>query len=168
MVAVLVSGAGCLVSSPASPTVTVPPTPAATASEVTTLIYTLTNEERAKLGLSLLEKDSFLEGLAMEHSENMARLNNFGHERYGWRTLDSQQAPGTMRAENLSLTPVRKYTPGNLLSSEEIAAWTIQGWLNSPRHREALLDVRLTRTGVGVVKTDEYFYITQDFEGKLN
>jgi len=120
------------------------------------------------LGLSLLEKDSFLEGLAVEHSENMARLNNFGHERYGWRTLAYQQAPGTMRAENLSLTPVRKYTPGPLLSSEEIAAWTIQGWLNSPREREALLDVRLTRTGVGVAKTDEYFYITQDFEGKLN
>jgi len=120
------------------------------------------------LGLSMLEKDGFLEGLAVEHSENMARLNHFGHERYGWRSLDYQQAPGTIRAENLSQTPVRRYTPGPLLSAEEVAAWTIQGWLTSPKHKEAMLDGRLTRTGVGIVRTDEYFYITQAFEGKLD
>jgi len=165
--AVLVAGTGCLVSSSAPTTVTTTPTPAATVSEVTALIYALANEERAKRGLPSLERDDFLEGLAMEHSENMAQSGYFGHERYGWeRSLYYQLTVGTRRAENLARAPVREYNPGRLLSSEEIAAWTIQGWLDSPEHREALLDTGLTRTGVGIVKTDEYFYITQDFEGK--
>jgi uncharacterized protein YkwD len=125
----------------------------------------MVNEERAKVGISSLQWDSFLEGLALEHSENMARLNHFGHERFGWRNFNDQQRPGTTRAENLALTPVRRFSPGPLLSAREIAAWTIDGWLNSPSHKEAMLDGKLKLTGIAIIRTDEYFYVTQDFEG---
>jgi uncharacterized protein YkwD len=114
-----------------------------------------------------LEPDSFLRELALEHSESMARLNSFSHDRFGWRNVNYEQKPGTMRAENLALTPVRRFKPGPLLSAEEIASWTIEGWLDSRSHRETMLDSRLTLTGIAVVRTDDYFWITQDFEGYL-
>lgn len=104
----------------------------------------------------------------MEHSENMARLNSFSHDRFGWHNINYQQKPGTVRAENLALTPVRRFKPGPLISAEEIAQWTIDGWLNSPSHRDTMLDRRVILTGIAVVRTDDYFWITQEFEGPLH
>ncbi|OGO36558.1 MAG: hypothetical protein A2147_07300, partial [Chloroflexi bacterium RBG_16_57_8] len=150
-----------------SPPTAAPSPPASIVSEVKALVHAKVNGERAKVGLSPLRPDSFLEELALEHSESMARLNNFSHDRFGWRNVNYEQRPGTIRAENLALTPVRRFRPGPLLSAEEIAAWTIEGWLNSPSHRETMLDRRLTLTGIAVVRTDDYFWITQDFEGPL-
>jgi uncharacterized protein YkwD len=158
------------VSSATVSTVTPLPTGAvtpATPEEVVPLVFAKVNAERAKAGLAPVVRDEFLEGLAVEHSERMARLNIFGHERYGWRELNFQQQAGTVREENLALTPVRHFTPGPLLDADEIASWTIEGWLASPSHRQAMLDGRLTRAGVAVVLTNDHFYITQDFEGPL-
>ena len=137
----------------------------ATENEVANLFYTLVNEKRMENGLPPLKKSSLLEELAIEHSENMARTGHFGHERLGWRDLSFGMSPGTMRGENISLTPVQRYIPGPFLSSGEVVAWAVDGLLSSPGHRANMLSNTFAHTGVGVVMNNGYFYITQIFEG---
>lgn len=137
----------------------------ATASEVANLFYILVNEKRVENGLHPLKESSLLEELAIEHSENMALTGHFGHERLGWRSFTFGQLPGTIRGENLSMTPKQQYVPGPFLSSEEVVAWAVEGLLGSPGHRANMLSKTFTHTGVGVVMSDGYFYITQIFDG---
>lgn len=75
--------------------------------------------------------------------------------------------PGTIRAENISLTPEREYIPGPLLSAEEVAKWSVSGWMESSGHRENILNSSFSKTGIGIYYDDGYFYITQIFEGNL-
>ncbi len=154
-----------LASSCATPSVTQVASKEGPVPELANLIYTLVNEERVKFGLRPLEKDSLLEELAMEHSKNMAVTGHFGHERFGWRDFTFSMRPGTVRGENLSLTPTRKYTPGPILSYKEVATWAVEGWMKSPGHKKNILST-FTHTGVGAWIKGDYYYITQIFEGK--
>jgi len=49
---------------------------------------------------------------------------------------------------------------------EEIVDLAIDGWMNSPGHRENVLYKDYTHGGVGVVKINEYYIITHDFIGR--
>jgi uncharacterized protein YkwD len=52
---------------------------------------------------------------------------------------------------------------------DQIAATTSKGWMDSPGHRQNILDKGYTRTGIGVaVAGDDKVYITQMFCGVTN
>ena len=159
-------------TTPPPPTTTLSATPTTTlteveptAPEVDNLFFILVNEKRIENGLQPLQESSLLEELAIEHSENMALTGHFAHERLGWRDFSFGMSPGTIRGENLSLTPMQRYIPGPFLSSEEVVAWAVDGLLASPGHRLNMLNKSFTHTGIGVAKSNGYFYITQIFEG---
>ena len=42
---------------------------------------------------------------------------------------------------------------------EDIAAEVIKGWMDSPAHRESLLDPSFRRMGVGVAATEDGYYL---------
>jgi uncharacterized protein YkwD len=47
---------------------------------------------------------------------------------------------------------------------EELASSTVNGWMNSPGHRENILRKTYDREGIGVaISTDDKVYITEDF-----
>lgn len=139
-----------------------------TESEVEELIIVLVNDERQQFELSTLSEDALLTGLAREHSTTMVENDFFGHERYpGERDLSWGQLPGTIRGENLAKIPTTRYIPGPYISLQEVCEWAVSGWMDSPGHRDNMLEPRFTETGVGVSFSDgwDYLYITQIFEG---
>jgi len=139
-----------------------------TETEAEELIIVLVNDERQQFSLSTLSEDPLLTGLAWEHSISMVENNFFGHERYpGERPLGYNMSPGTIRGENLAKIPTRQVTPGPYLSLQEVCEWAVSSWMDSPGHRDNILEPRYTKTGVGVSFSDEwdYLYITQIFEG---
>lgn len=142
--------------------------PKYTVDEVATGIHTEINNIRIEHGLEPLAIDPFLASLAQEHSDSMATYAHLSHERVlGERDLSTGQQPGTVRGENISMTPQRRYIPGPYLSLEEVVGWIVSGWMGSPGHKANILDLRFTQTGVGVSLKGGYLYITQDFEGRL-
>jgi uncharacterized protein YkwD len=139
-----------------------------TEAQAEALIIVLVNAERQQSGLSALSGDSLLASLAKEHSISMVENNFFSHTRYpGERSFDYDMLPGEIRGENIAMIPTRQYVPGPYLSLQEVCAWAVSAWMNSPAHRANMLESRFTRTGVGVAFSEggDYLYITQMFEG---
>jgi uncharacterized protein YkwD len=130
--------------------------------------HELVNDERAILGLDSLRINSQLTSLANEHSEEMTQYDFFSHERMpGFRGLNWEMQPGTFRGENLAKVPQRQYLPGPLLPANEVAAWAVSGWMDSPGHKDNILTPNYMHTGIGVSFSNGYLYITQIFEGNL-
>jgi uncharacterized protein YkwD len=141
-----------------------------TEAEVEELIIVLVNDERQQYDLSTLSEDALLTSLAREHSISMVENNFFGHERYpGERPLSYNMSPGTMRGENLAKIPTKQVIPGPYLSLQEVCEWAVSGWMDSPGHKDNILEPCYSKTGVGVSLSEEgdfsYLYITQIFEG---
>ncbi len=141
-----------------------------TEAEVEELITVLVNDERQQYDLITLSEDALLTDLAREHSAYMAENHLLTHERFpGERPLSYNMSPGTMRGENLAKIPTRQYIPGPYLSLQEVCEWAVSGWMDSPGHRDNILEPNFNETGVGVSFSDEgdfiYLYITQIFEG---
>ncbi|MEJ5185593.1 MAG: CAP domain-containing protein [Candidatus Geothermincolales bacterium] len=157
----------------------------AKAEELALRIHQLTNEQRRHHGLKSLEWDGELAAIAYQHSSDMARRNYFDHtspegksfaDRYREHGYQKNTRVGDVvygGAENLFLNNVaRSYTydkdTGEVYSYEfssleEIARSTVEGWMQSPGHRENIL-TPFTREGIGVYVTDDgKIYITQNF-----
>ena len=155
------------------------------ADELASRIHQLTNEERRRHGLRALEWDRELAAIAYLHSSDMARRDYFDHispegknfaDRYrehGYRKSTRVGDVVYEGAENLFLNNIaRSYTydkeTGEVYSYdfnslEEIAKSTVEGWMQSPGHRENIL-TPFTREGIGIYITDDgKVYITQNF-----
>ncbi len=121
-----------------------------------------TNFERESVGLGTLIHDTGLAELARKHSKNMLAQGFFAHEdpdgkRVGERAND--QYPELLYysiAENLASVMHHKNT-------ELMVDAAMQGWLNSPGHRDNLLNSRYTHLGVGAATDGKIVLITQVF-----
>ncbi len=152
-------------------------------------IHEASNAARRKAGLTELAWDEPLAAVATAHSGNMARRGFFAHESPEGET-PSQRAErlgvvcrrevGMMIyigvAENLFKTPPfgsheyyrlpdgtesRTY---HFKDEATVVRDAVEGWLNSPPHRENLLSPDLRRHGVGVaIAPDGTLLITDDF-----
>jgi uncharacterized protein YkwD len=145
-----------------------PPGIGYTESQAEQLIIALVNGQRQQSGLPALSEDALLASLAKEHSISMVEHNFFSHDRYpGERSFSYGQLPGTIRGENIAMVPTRQYIPGPYLSLQDVCAWAVSLWMNSPGHKANILKANYTRTGVGVAFSQggDYLYITQMFEG---
>lgn len=109
-------------------------------------VLELTNQERAKNGLSPLTYDSRLNVAADQYSATMANGDFFSHTGLDGSTPTSRANtvgfPGGV-AENI----------GAGYTSPEAA---VQGWMNSPGHRANILNPTYKSLGVG------YFYLAND------
>lgn len=102
--------------------------------------------------------DRRLARAARQHSEDMALRRYFAHVNgEGWRAGDRARAAGytyQQVAENLFWgTATRRDAP-------TLAADAVQAWLESPDHRDVLLDPALADVGVGVSRTGERLLVT--------
>ena len=123
------------------------------------------NAIRAERGLSTLDYDPRLQAAAINHSEEMYRLNYFSHT-----SPVSENSEMTQRirsegiayfksaGENLAMGPL----------SDDIAERFIQMWMDSPGHRDNLLTEAYRFTGVGVYGEGDRIYATQLFSERVD
>jgi len=155
------------------------------AQQIEYLVHELTNEERLDHGLSQLAFDPEITQIARGHSSDMAEREYFAHEtpegltptdRAKQNEYSCQKIVGLLIysgiAENIFQGHLfdSYYTVNGEITSyewsteEEIAKTTVDGWMNSPGHRENILTEIFDREGIGVeITQDHKVYVTQNF-----
>jgi uncharacterized protein YkwD len=105
-------------------------------------VLALVNEARADAGCGALTADPALAAVARAHSADMRDRDYFSHTSpEGLSPFDRAEQAGVdyARAENIAF-------------GQSDAAAVMEAWLESPGHRENILDCELTRLGVGVAE----------------
>ncbi len=129
----------------------------ATTAEMEALVYERINQIRQEEGLNPLQPNGPLAEVARQYSQRMAEEDFFGHI----------SPAGDSPAQRVSAASISYWIVGeNLFTSTnapEPAPLAVQGWMDSPGHRENVLRSSFTETGVGVWQRDSTYYFTQLF-----
>lgn len=154
-------------------------------SDLALMIHERINRVRKAHGLNFLQWDPHLAEIALSHSKDMAIRNYFDHvspegkdfsDRYREHGYSKTTRIGDreyLGGENLFLGNVvisytydqetKKILSYELCTLEDMAERAVNGWMESPGHRENIL-TPFSREGIGVyVKDDGEVYITQNF-----
>lgn len=118
-------------------------------------VIQLTNQQRAKYGLPALAADWELSRVARYKSADMRDKNYFNH------TSPTYGSPFTMM-KNFGV----QYSAAaeNIAAGQTTPQEVVNSWMNSPGHRQNILDSRMTHIGVGYAKGGSYrHYWTQMF-----
>jgi uncharacterized protein YkwD len=145
-------------------------------------VHERVNAARKSHGLNALTNDPELVGIARGHSEDMAKRGFFAHatpegetfeDRYATAGYDCRVPTGDARylggAENIAKTHagIPLETGEHHESAWDIAKGVVGGWLDSPGHRENLLNDPWRREGIGIYLQEEgqslEVYVTQNF-----
>ncbi len=109
------------------------------------VLIDFTNETRRDLGLPPLIKNDLLERSSFEKANEMARLGYFAHASPDgsapWKFFKAVNYPYTYAGENLAL---------NFATSKQVH----EGWLNSPKHRDNIIDPKFKEIGISVVPSE--------------
>lgn len=122
-------------------------------------IFTLVNVERQKDKLNPLIFDNQLAEIARDYSRQMAEENFFDH-------FDPNGADVVVRAKRARLKHWSKIGE-NLFSVENLKnfdAFAVKNWMESPTHRQNILDADFNTAGVGIFESDNgEIFITEVF-----
>jgi uncharacterized protein YkwD len=122
-----------------------------------TFVQQQINQIRQKQGLSELRSNSKLAEVARRYSQKMAEQNFFSHTSpNGDRVTERVRSAGIyywIVGENL-------FRGTNF---PDPAAEAVEGWMNSPGHRENILRPEYRETGIGVWRVGNTYYFTQLF-----
>lgn len=118
-------------------------------------VVDLTNQERAKNGLSALKIDTTLSKMAHEKSRDMSANGYFSH------TSPTYGSPFDMM-KKYGIT--YHYAGENIAMGQQTPEEVVKAWMNSQGHRENILNPNYNYIGVGYVSQGNYW--TQEFIGK--
>lgn len=120
-------------------------------------VFQITNLVRSSCGLSPMDNDPVLWKVAQARSQDMVRRAYFSH--YDPQT---DECLARLLLKEMGTSPVRigevilLVTPTHQDVSPLVqAAEMVQDWLDSPPHRDALLDPDYTQAGVGISLTEQ-------------
>ncbi len=118
----------------------------------------MANRERAKAGLSPLQKDEGLTQAARAHATAMAAQQKLSHQLSGEPNLEHRLAANTKTqldhaGENVAFAPSVDQAQDSLM--------------HSPPHRANLLNAGYNIAGFSVVRSGSLLYVTQDFGHSL-
>ncbi|MFQ5648227.1 MAG: CAP domain-containing protein [Candidatus Aenigmatarchaeota archaeon] len=154
------------------------PPPKVAASDIEVLIHGFVNQERARAGLGQLAMNQEVAHVARAHSQDMAENSYLSHEDlegklHNERLEDANITYYNKSAENLAEGTIVSgvYTvEGEVVSKdyrteEELAQAMVEGWMESPGHRENIVTPGYDEagTGVAVAPDNETYYFTQVF-----
>jgi hypothetical protein len=111
----------------------------------------LVNRERQSRGLAALASDERLHHAARLHSQRMAAAHEISHQFAGEPELQ------------LRLRAARSDTNGENVAVAGDAERAHTALMHSPHHRENILDREFNSVGIGVVRTWQGVFVTQDF-----
>lgn len=118
-------------------------------------VVELTNQERAKQGLSPLKIDTELSKVAREKSSDMASNGYFAHN------SPSYGSPFDMMKQfGISYSTAGENIAKGQRTPEEV----VNAWMNSEGHRANIMNANFTHIGVGYVEQGNHW--TQQFIGK--
>jgi uncharacterized protein YkwD len=118
----------------------------------------LINQARSEHGLQPLMVDERLTRAARKHSELMAQHSGLSHQ------FEGEPPPQTRLADEG--LPSDRESENVALNNHSIAS-AHEGLMNSPPHRQSILDPDYNVVGVGVVRDGDTIYVTEDFARKL-
>lgn len=125
---------------------------AAPASGPTAEVVALVNQERAKAGCSALTVNAKLTTAALNHSKDMAAHSNMSH------TGSDGSDPGQrITRAGYSWTTYGENVAYGYSTPEQV----MNGWMNSPGHRQNILNCAFKEIGVGLAQPNSYW--TQAF-----
>jgi len=121
-------------------------------SEFEKQVVDLTNAERTKAGLKPLQISNPLMDVAQEKSEDMAKNNYFSH------TSPTYGSPfDQIKAAGISYRSAGE----NIAQGQKTPQQVVQAWMESPGHRQNIMNANYTHIGVGFVEDGNYW--TQQF-----
>jgi uncharacterized YkwD family protein len=124
-------------------------------SQVAQQVIDLTNEQRRQNGLQPLKADPQLSGVALKKSQDMQQNGYFSH------TSPTYGSPFDMMRD----FGVSYKTAGeNIAQGQRTPQEVVNAWMNSPGHRQNILNPNYTHIGVGYVESGNHW--TQMFIGK--
>lgn len=110
-------------------------------------LLTSTNQERVKRSVSPLSENQLLNEAAQAKAEDMKQRNYWSHEtpdgKQPWVFVDASKYSYDKAGENLAY---------GFMSSDA----TVAGWMQSPSHRENMLDNGYTEVGFGIAEASGY------------
>jgi len=134
-------------------------TDAAAVSSVEKEAFDLINKKRSDAGLEPLVWNEQLAALAREHSDDMAEFKYFSHKGTDGTMVDA-------RADKLGIinwSAIGENIAFNRGYSDA-ASFAVSCWMESPGHRQNILDKRWNQSGIGAaILPDGTYYFTQVF-----
>ncbi len=128
--------------------------------QVEQLIFNKVNEERAKAGVPALSYNSTMETYARIKSKDMGDKNYFDHKDLNGELITAQMARDGVSysawGENIAYI-------GGVSDAAALADQFMTNWMNSQGHRENILSTNFSSIGVGVYKSGNRYYATQEF-----
>lgn len=115
------------------------------------------NLERARAGLPSLKVDDRLTQAARAHSVLMAKAKQLSH-----RFPDEPPLPKRLAATNIRFSQDAE----NVAYDYSVQA-AHEGLMLSPPHRANILSPKYNTVGIGVVRSGDVFWVTQDFANRL-
>ena len=122
-------------------------------SEMERQILDWTNQERAKVNAPALSWDNRVAIAARLHSDEMAKQKELAHQ------LEDEPK----FTERLSLQGARFSAAAENVGFGDDAETLQSGWMHSPPHRANLLNPAYTAMGVGIVRSGNRLWATEDF-----
>ena len=127
------------------------------------LIVEKTNQFRQQHGLRKVETNPNLSEAARYFANFMAKNNKYGHTADGLRPAGRAREHGyqyCIVTENIAY----QYNSAGF-ATQELAEKFVNGWKESPGHRENMLDPDVTETGLAVARSEEtgHYYAVQMF-----
>jgi Cysteine-rich secretory protein family len=120
-------------------------------------LFKLVNQERARAGLSALKWDDRMQQAAREHTRRMVAARRLSHDFPGEQSLPKRLAATGLRLNN----------DGENVSYDYSVAAAHKGLMNSPPHRANILRPQFNAGGIGVVRSGDQLWITEDFAHKV-
>ncbi len=133
------------------------PAQAPNIAEMEAAILEQINEIRVENNLQPLENNERLAQVARQYSQRMAQENFFSHT-----GPDGDTPAQRVRDGGIVFLIVGENLFRSTNISDPVPA-AIQGWMESPGHRENILRSVFAETGVGVWREGNQYYITQMF-----
>lgn len=118
-------------------------------------LLALANEERGRHGLPGLAGDPNLRAMAREHSGKMIAAGRLGHDFAGYPPLERRAAAAGLHFSKVGENVARSIT--------FVLRFFHEALMDSPGHRLNILDREFTHLGVGIVRSGETYYATQEF-----
>lgn len=122
-------------------------------------VFDSVNRARLSRGLNDLEWDDNLARLARSYSQKMADEDFFSHyERNGSTVVERARAVKIKKWRRIGENLFESIGDRNFSGS------SVQMWMKSPTHRQNILDLNWTTSGIGIARSrDGKIYITQIF-----
>ncbi len=134
-----------------------PAAPDAATAEMEAQVVQRINDIRQERGLNRLQVNEKLAQVARAYSHQMAAENFFSHT----------DAKGNGPGDRVKKAGIFYFMVGENLfkctNAPEPVPLSVEGWMNSPGHRENILRPNFKETGVGIWRVGNTYYFTQLF-----